>query len=58
LKQSAVIGSGPTGPSVTLAFAVSFKASARGRGYLVEAAATADNGDHDRFVKAGTLSVR
>jgi photosystem II stability/assembly factor-like uncharacterized protein len=58
LKESAVIGSGPTGPSVTLALAVSFKAAASGQNYIVEAAATADNGDHDRFVKAGILSVR
>ena len=58
LKESAVTGSGPTGPSVTLALVVSFKAPAAGRDYMVQAAATADNGDHDRFVKAGLLSVR
>jgi hypothetical protein len=57
LRQSSVIGSGPTGPFVTLHLNTSFKRAAAGRTYVVEVAATDDLGHRDDFVQAGTIRV-
>jgi photosystem II stability/assembly factor-like uncharacterized protein len=57
LADTSVVGSGPTGPSVTLNLALSFKPSAAGRTFLVEVAATDDTGNADNFAAAGTVTV-
>jgi photosystem II stability/assembly factor-like uncharacterized protein len=57
LADTSVVGSGPTGPSVTLNLALSFKPSAAGRTFLVEVAATDDLGNQDNFAAAGTVTV-
>lgn len=57
LADTSVQGSGPTGPSVTLNLALSFKPRAAGRSYEVEVAATDDLGNQDAFMHAGTLQV-
>jgi hypothetical protein len=57
LANTSVVGSGPTGPSVTLNLALSFKPSAAGQTFLVEVAATDDLGNQDNFAAAGTVTV-
>ena len=57
LSGTTVIGSGPTGPSVTLQLLVSFDGGAANRTYDVEVTAEGDNGIRDDFVIAGVLEV-
>jgi uncharacterized delta-60 repeat protein len=57
LAETRVVGSGPTGQTVTLKLALSFKPRAAGRTFVVEVRATDDHGGQDEFTKAGTLSV-
>jgi hypothetical protein len=57
LDESSVIGSGPTGQSVTLNLAISLGPKATGR-YVVELAATDDFGNEDDFVDASDLLIR
>jgi VCBS repeat-containing protein len=57
LKDSQVIGSGPTGPSVLLNLSLSFKPKAAGRVFSVEALATDDFGNKQGFDPAGTITV-
>jgi hypothetical protein len=57
LEDSAVQGSGPTGPSVKLTYSVSFKPKAAGRTYRVEVFATDDFGNQQGFDQVGTLRV-
>ncbi len=57
LDGTSVVGSGPTGPSVTLGLTVSFERKAAGHGYGVELAATDDFGNGDNFFRLGTVSV-
>lgn len=57
LAGSSVLGSGPTGPSVTLQMAVSFAAKAAGRSYRLEVAAVDDFGNEDPFTHAGEVRV-
>jgi hypothetical protein len=57
LAETSVVGSGPTGPSVTLNLSLSFKPMAAGRTFIVEVAATDDLGTQDGFAQAGTLTV-
>jgi hypothetical protein len=57
LGATSVQGSGPTGPSVTLKVALSFKPHAAGETYIVDAGATDDDGRHDDFKHAGTLKI-
>ena len=57
LSQTQVIGSGPTGPSVTLRLPVSLTQGAANRTYDVEAAAESDSGIRDEFATAGVLTV-
>ncbi|HJQ99463.1 MAG TPA: hypothetical protein VJ826_14205 [Candidatus Polarisedimenticolaceae bacterium] len=57
LRDAAVQGSGPTGPSVTLTLPLSFKPRASGHTFVVEVAASDDLGHHDDFVEAGTVTV-
>jgi hypothetical protein len=58
LAKSSAVGSGPTGPSVTLTYALSFKPPAKGRTYQVEVFATDDGGTQQGWEKVGTLKVR
>jgi hypothetical protein len=57
LENSEVIGSGPTGPSVTLNLALSFKPRAAGRVFRVDAFATDDFGNQQGFDEAGAIGV-
>jgi hypothetical protein len=57
LAQSSVVGSGPTGPSVTLNLSVSLKRAAPEETYIVEVAARDDEGNRDGFQRAGTLTL-
>ena len=57
LAGTRAVGSGPTGPSVTLTLDVSFKDGAVGPPYPVQVAATDDSGNADAFVDAGTVEV-
>jgi hypothetical protein len=58
LAGTSVKGSGPTGPSITLNLALSFKPQAAGRTFIVEVAATNDGSTRSEFMQAGTLTVR
>ncbi|MCI0748009.1 MAG: hypothetical protein L0Y58_21590 [Verrucomicrobia subdivision 3 bacterium] len=51
------MGSGPTGPSVTIHYTVVFKARATGRTFSVEAFATDDFGNEQGFDPVGTINV-
>jgi Calx-beta domain len=57
LAETRVVGSGPTGASVSLEMAISFKQRAAGHS-VVELAATNDFGISDDFVQAGTVQVK
>jgi hypothetical protein len=57
LAETSVVGSGPTGPSVTLNLSLDFKRRVAGHTFLVEVAATNDQGDRDDFVEAGSFTV-
>ena len=57
LAQTSVVASGPTSPTVTLNLGLSFKPSAAGRTYIVEVAASDDNGHTDDFIYAGVLTI-
>lgn len=57
LAETSVVGSGPTGPSVTLNLSLSFKPQLAGRTLVVEVAASDDQGNQDGFVQASTLTV-
>jgi len=57
LADSSVVGSGPTGPSVTLHLSLGFKPQAAGRTFLVEVGASNDAGEEDTFTPAGSLTV-
>jgi hypothetical protein len=57
LSESSVIGSGPTGKSVTLNLAIIPGSKVRGQ-FFAELAATDDSGRQDSFVKAGEIQVR
>jgi hypothetical protein len=58
LAETTVVGSGPTGQSVTLNLALSFKPQAAGRVFDVEVAASNDFGQRDEFIHAGWLTVK
>jgi hypothetical protein len=58
LDGTSVVGSGPTGLSVTLRLSVSFKRKGAGHRYGVEVAATDDFGNRDDFFRLGSVSVR
>jgi hypothetical protein len=57
LADSSVVGSGPTGPSVTLNLSLGFKPQAAGKTFLVEVGASNDAGEEDTFTPAGSLTV-
>jgi large repetitive protein len=57
LATSSVVGSGPTGPGVTLTLDLSFKSNARGHTFMVEVAGLDDQGHQDAFMEVGTLTV-
>jgi hypothetical protein len=57
LKNSEVIGSGPTGPSVLLNLNLQFKRRAAGRTFTVEARATNDSGIKQGWDAAGEITV-
>lgn len=56
MDQTTVVGSGPTGQSVTLNLALSFKDKARGD-QTISLAASNDMRQADRFVKASSVQV-
>ncbi len=56
MAETSVVGTGPTGPSVTLNLSVSFKPGAVGD-YTILVAATDDLGHRDPFNRAGTVQV-
>ena len=58
LAKSSAIGTGPTGPSVTLTYGLRFKPPAKGRTYQVEVFATDDGGTQQGWEKLATLTVR
>jgi Calx-beta domain len=55
MSGTRAIGSGPTGPSVTLELLLSFKRGAANRTYDVEVAAESDAGLRDDFMPGGVL---
>jgi hypothetical protein len=57
LSDTTVVGSGPTGPSVTLNLALKFKPRSAAGSYTVEVAALDDAGHQSEFRPAGTLTV-
>jgi hypothetical protein len=57
LAETTVIGSGPTGQSVTLNLAIELGPNATGH-YAVELAATDDFGAEDDFVQASDVLIR
>jgi hypothetical protein len=57
LAETTAVGSGPTGPSVTLTLSLSVKSRSKDGPFLVEVAAADDLGNQDDFVTAGTLTV-
>jgi hypothetical protein len=57
LRQSSVQAAGPTSPSVTLTFDITFKKRARGRHFTIDATADDDLGRHAGFAPAGTIDV-
>ena len=56
MAETSVVASGPTAPTVTLNLALSFKPRTAGT-FVVEVAATDDQGNDSGFVEAGTLTV-
>ena len=57
VAQSSVVGSGPTGTTVTLQLAVAFTEKAEGHVYDVELAASDDFGQQDDFRDAATVRI-
>jgi hypothetical protein len=57
LAYTSAVGSGPTGPSVTLHFGIVFTDKAEGHTWNVELAAADDFGQRDRLGDAGTVRV-
>ena len=57
LRGTEVIGSGPTGPSVTLNLALKFKPEAAGRTFAVEMKAADDFGSVQGWDTVGTITV-
>lgn len=57
LAHTRVVGSGPTGQTVTLGLALSFKPRAGGRTFMVDVRSTDDQGTQDPFTRAGTLTI-
>jgi hypothetical protein len=57
LAETSVVATGPTSPTVTLNLAVTFKPSAAGRTYIVEVAASDDDGNIADFTQAGILTI-
>jgi len=58
LAPTSVTGSGPTGATVTLQFAVSFIRKSAGHAYRVDLGASDDLGHHDPFTKARSVHVQ
>jgi hypothetical protein len=57
LADTRVVGSGPTGQSVTLHLSLEFLGESAGRRYRIELAATDDLGRADDFAEATTVHV-
>jgi Calx-beta domain-containing protein len=57
LAYTSAVGSGPTGPSVTLQLGIVFTDKAEGHTWNVELGATDDFGQRDRLGDAGTVQV-
>jgi hypothetical protein len=57
LKDTSVVGSGPTAPTVTLTLSLGFKPGAASNTFVAEVAASDAVGHVDAFAPVGTLSV-
>jgi hypothetical protein len=57
LAGTSVVGSGPTGRTVTLNLALKFRESAAGPWYNIDLAGSDDSGHQDDFVEGGKLKV-
>jgi CSLREA domain-containing protein len=57
LATASVVGSGPTGPSVTLTLPITFKQHASGHTFTVAVNASDDLGHQDEFLDTGTWQV-
>lgn len=57
LERTEVRGSGPTGPSVELVYAISLEPSLAGRELRIDAAATDDDGERQDFAEVGVLLI-
>ena len=57
LRDTEVIGTGPTGPSVTLNLALRFKPKAAGRTFVVEMKAADDSGSVQGWDQVGRITV-
>jgi parallel beta-helix repeat protein len=57
LGSASVVGTGPTGPSVTLTLPLTFKEHAAGHTFTVAVSASDDLGHQDAFLNTGTWAV-
>jgi hypothetical protein len=57
LANTSVVGSGPTGPNVTLNLGITFKSKAAGHLYDLEVSATDDFGNQDDFTPGTSIHV-
>ncbi len=57
LRETTVVGSGPTGRDVTLHFSLSLKPRAMGHTLALDLAAAGDAGTRDEFFEAGSVTV-
>jgi hypothetical protein len=57
LARTTVVGSGPTGQSVTLSTSISFKSAAVNKRFTVQVAASDDFGHREEFIDVGTVQV-
>jgi len=57
LDDTSVVGTGPTGPGVTLNLSLAIKKQKAGPTFVVEVAAADDLGNRDEFVQVGTLAL-
>ena len=58
LHDTEVIGTGPTGPSVTLDLALRFKPESAGRTFVVEMKAADDSGSVQGWDQVGRITVQ
>jgi hypothetical protein len=57
MARTSVVATGPTSPTVTLNLGLNFKPQTAGHTYVVEIAASDDDGHADDFIPAGFLTI-